>query len=108
MGGLRDTVSPFNPHENSGTGWTFRWADAGAFRDAMGNALYTFRQFPDSFRCAHLVRLSWQPDLHGWMAHTPASCGVHGSSADQGKATDRNAHGWVAADHCKYKHRVAY
>ena len=59
VGGLRDTVSPFNPHDNSGTGWTFGWADSGAFRDAMGNALYTYRQFPDSFRCA---RLFWQLD----------------------------------------------
>ncbi len=52
MGGLRDTVSPYNPHDGSGTGWTFGWADAGAFRDAMGNALYTYREFRDSFRCA--------------------------------------------------------
>ena len=49
VGGLRDTVKPYNPYENSGTGWTFDWADAGNFRDAIGNALYTFREFRDSF-----------------------------------------------------------
>ena len=36
-------VLPFNPNDNSGTGWTFDHADGGAFRGAMGNALYTFR-----------------------------------------------------------------
>ena len=41
VGGLRDTVRSFNPFENSGTGWTFDRADAGAFRNAMGDALYT-------------------------------------------------------------------
>ena len=49
VGGLRDTVSPYNPYENTGTGWTFDWADSGNFRDAVGNALYTFREFRDSF-----------------------------------------------------------
>ena len=43
VGGLRDTVHPYNPYENTGTGWSFEWADAGAFRDAIGNALYTYR-----------------------------------------------------------------
>lgn len=49
VGGLRDTVKPYNPYDNSGTGWTFDWADAGNFRDAIGNALYTYREFSDSF-----------------------------------------------------------
>ena len=50
VGGLRDTVKPFNPFENTGTGWTFEWADAGAFREAMGNALYTYREHGESFK----------------------------------------------------------
>lgn len=50
VGGLRDTVKPFNPFENTGTGWTFEWADAGAFKNAMGDALYTYREHKDSFR----------------------------------------------------------
>lgn len=94
VGGLRDTVKPFNPFEKSGTGeqglaaaacrlllallplgqppapalllrsspphmpaarhiagWTFEMADAGRFRNALGDALYTFREHRDSFRC---------------------------------------------------------
>lgn len=50
VGGLRDTVRPFNPFEGTGTGWTFEWADAGAFQRAMGDALYTYREHRDSFR----------------------------------------------------------
>jgi len=49
VGGLRDTVTPFDPHSDSGTGWTFDWADAGAFRGALGNALYTYRDYRDAF-----------------------------------------------------------
>ena len=49
VGGLRDTVQPFNPYENSGTGWTFECADSGAFQRALGDALYTFRSHRDSF-----------------------------------------------------------
>ena len=50
VGGLRDTVQPFNPTENSGTGWTFEWAEGEQMRHAIGNALYTFREYRDSFR----------------------------------------------------------
>ena len=49
VGGLRDTVTPFDPHAHSGTGWTFDWADAGAFRGALGNALYTYRDYRREF-----------------------------------------------------------
>ena len=42
-------MKPYNPYDNSGTGWTFEWADPGNFRDAIGNALYTYREFRDSF-----------------------------------------------------------
>ncbi|KAK9844059.1 hypothetical protein WJX81_003138 [Elliptochloris bilobata] len=49
VGGLRDTVTPFDPHSNSGTGWTFDWADSGAFRGALGNALYTYRDYRREF-----------------------------------------------------------
>lgn len=63
VGGLRDTVHPYNPYENTGTGWTFEWADSSAFRDAMGNAIYTYREFRDSFRGVQLrgmqQDLSW-------------------------------------------------
>ncbi|CAL5222405.1 g4764 [Coccomyxa viridis] len=63
VGGLRDTVQQFNPYENTGTGWTFEWADGGNFRDAIGNALYTYRQFRESFTGVQLrgmqQNLSW-------------------------------------------------
>jgi len=49
VGGLRDTVSPFNPFEDSGTGWTFDRADGRALRDAVANALHTYRAFRPSF-----------------------------------------------------------
>jgi hypothetical protein len=39
-------------------GWTFEGADSAAFRTAMANALLTYREHHDSFRCgaAPLVR----------------------------------------------------
>lgn len=49
VGGLRDTVIPFDPYENLGTGFTFEWADASALQSAVDNALYTYRDFPESF-----------------------------------------------------------
>jgi starch synthase len=41
---------PFNPNENSGTGWTFPRADPQPMREAIGNALSTYRQHRSSFR----------------------------------------------------------
>lgn len=38
-----DVQTPFNPHDNTGTGWTFDFADGGAFRGAVHNALQTYR-----------------------------------------------------------------
>lgn len=61
VGGLRDTVKPYNPYDSSGTGWTFEWADAGNFRDAIGNALYTYREFRDSFEA--LQKRGMEQDL---------------------------------------------
>jgi starch synthase len=49
VGGLRETVSQYNPNDNSGTGWQFDRADGGAFRDALGKALYTYREHRASF-----------------------------------------------------------
>ena len=42
-------MQAFNPHENTGTGWTFEWAEGNALRHAVANAVYTFREHPDSF-----------------------------------------------------------
>jgi starch synthase len=64
VGGLRDTVVPFNPFENAGTGWTFEWADSSAFQRTMGDALYTYRDHRESFQGLQLrgmeQDLSWQ------------------------------------------------
>jgi starch synthase len=49
VGGLKDTVQPYNPHENTGTGWRFDWCSGEAFREAVWNALYTFRDHRSSF-----------------------------------------------------------
>ncbi|KAG1671774.1 hypothetical protein FOA52_000151 [Chlamydomonas sp. UWO 241] len=50
VGGLRDTVEPFKPAENKGTGWVFPRAEPNLLRDAVSNALLTYRQHRDSFR----------------------------------------------------------
>jgi starch synthase len=49
VGGLRDTVRPFDPHANEGTGWTFAHADGHSFRQACFDAMLTFREHRASF-----------------------------------------------------------
>ncbi|KAL2898486.1 Granule-bound starch synthase 2 chloroplastic/amyloplastic, partial [Bienertia sinuspersici] len=49
VGGLRDTVQPFDPYSNTGLGWTFDRAEANRLIDALGNCLLTYRQFKDSW-----------------------------------------------------------
>lgn len=61
VGGLRDTVQPFNPFDNVGTGWTFERAEAWAFQKAMGDALYTYREHRESFE--GLQKRGMQQDL---------------------------------------------
>lgn len=50
VGGLRDTVQTFDPYNNKGTGWTFHKADAPSMIHALGNAMWTYRDFKDSWR----------------------------------------------------------
>ena len=63
VGGLRETVTPYNPYDNTGTGWTFDRAEGEAFRHALGNAMYTYRDYRDSFNSVALrgmqQDLSW-------------------------------------------------
>ncbi|KAL4439933.1 hypothetical protein ABPG75_002934 [Micractinium tetrahymenae] len=63
VGGLHDTVEPFDPFENTGRGWAFYDADPAGFRRAMSNAITTWRDYPDSFRGVQLrgmeQDLSW-------------------------------------------------
>ncbi|XP_024025240.1 starch synthase 2, chloroplastic/amyloplastic [Morus notabilis] len=63
VGGLRDTVQPFNPFEESGLGWTFDSADANKLIHALGNCLYTYRDYKKSWeglqRRGMMQDLSW-------------------------------------------------
>jgi starch synthase len=43
VGGLRDTVKPFDPFNQTGTGWTFERAEADQMRGACWNAISTYR-----------------------------------------------------------------
>ncbi|KAK7316351.1 hypothetical protein VNO77_35321 [Canavalia gladiata] len=49
VGGLRDTVKPFNPFEESGLGWTFDSAETNKLINTLANCLLTFRQFKKSW-----------------------------------------------------------
>jgi len=50
VGGLRDTVQPYDPFENKGTGWTFDRAEVEPFKQALNNALVTYKNHGESFR----------------------------------------------------------
>lgn len=50
VGGLRDTVQPFNPFNESGLGWTFDTLNVDAFIHALGNAMWTYRDFKFSWK----------------------------------------------------------
>ncbi|GLU11081.1 hypothetical protein SLE2022_278510 [Rubroshorea leprosula] len=63
VGGLRDTVQPFDPYSESGLGWTFDSADANKLIHALGNCLLTYRQYKASWeglqRRGMMQDLSW-------------------------------------------------
>ncbi|KAK5820218.1 granule-bound starch synthase 2, chloroplastic/amyloplastic-like [Gossypium arboreum] len=63
VGGLRDTVQPFNPFEESGFGWTFDSADASKLIHALGNCLLTYCEYKESWdglrRRGMMQDLSW-------------------------------------------------
>ncbi|KAF7080399.1 hypothetical protein CFC21_084490 [Triticum aestivum] len=50
VGGLRDTVAPFDPFGGTGLGWTFDRADAGRMIDALGHCLNTYWNYKESWR----------------------------------------------------------
>ncbi|CAM0913603.1 unnamed protein product [Alopecurus aequalis] len=50
VGGLRDTVSPFDPFGDSGVGWTFDRAEAQKLIEALGHCLDTYRNYGESWR----------------------------------------------------------
>ncbi|KAL9157742.1 hypothetical protein ABFS82_08G023900 [Erythranthe guttata] len=49
VGGLRDTVRAFDPFSETGLGWTFGRADVGEMIHALGNCLWTYREFKQSW-----------------------------------------------------------
>ncbi|KAG9139942.1 hypothetical protein Leryth_026298 [Lithospermum erythrorhizon] len=49
VGGLRDTVQPFDPYNESGLGWTFGSADTNQLIHALGNCLFTYREYKESW-----------------------------------------------------------
>lgn len=49
-GGLRDTVEPYDPYQERGTGWTFYEPTAEALASTLRWALLTWRDHPDAFR----------------------------------------------------------
>ncbi|KAF8378453.1 hypothetical protein HHK36_029793 [Tetracentron sinense] len=49
VGGLRDTVQPFDPFNESGLGWTFEMADANKLIHALWNCLLTYREYKSSW-----------------------------------------------------------
>ncbi|XP_058083400.1 granule-bound starch synthase 2, chloroplastic/amyloplastic-like isoform X2 [Magnolia sinica] len=63
VGGLRDTVQQFDPYKESGFGWTFDRADSSRLIHALGNCLYTHRDFKSSWegiqRRGMMQDLSW-------------------------------------------------
>jgi starch synthase len=63
VGGLRDTVHPFDPYNESGLGWTFDSADANKLIHALGNCLLTYREYKQSWeglqRRGMMQDLSW-------------------------------------------------
>jgi len=50
VGGLRDTVEPYNPYENTGTGWSYEGAETHNLINFMNDAIQTFRNHRDSFK----------------------------------------------------------
>ncbi|XP_059643740.1 granule-bound starch synthase 2, chloroplastic/amyloplastic [Cornus florida] len=63
VGGLRDTVQPFDPFNESGLGWTFDSAEANKLIHALGNCLLTYREYKQSWegiqRRGMMQDLSW-------------------------------------------------
>ncbi|XP_058778811.1 granule-bound starch synthase 2, chloroplastic/amyloplastic [Vicia villosa] len=49
VGGLRDTVEPFNPFDESGVGWTFDRAEANKLMAALWNCLLTYKDYKKSW-----------------------------------------------------------
>ncbi|KAH9295848.1 hypothetical protein KI387_039436, partial [Taxus chinensis] len=49
VGGLKDTVRAFDPFSETGLGWTFDRAESSCLIHALGNAMWTYRDFKKSW-----------------------------------------------------------
>ncbi|KAL9274930.1 Starch synthase 2, chloroplastic/amyloplastic-like protein [Drosera capensis] len=65
VGGLRDTIQPFDPFNETGLGWTFDRAESGKLIHALGNCFMTYRDYKMSWE--GLQRQGMMQDL---------SCGI--------------------------------
>ena len=71
-GGLRDTVDPYDPQRETGTGWAFCEPTGKALETALRWALLTWRDHPAAFR--EIQRrgmsqdLSWGPSAAAYEA----------------------------------------
>ncbi|KAF3789343.1 Starch synthase 2 [Nymphaea thermarum] len=63
VGGLRDTVQTFDPFNETGLGWTFDRAETSRLIHALGNCVWTYRDYKDSWdgiqRRGMMQDLSW-------------------------------------------------
>ncbi|XP_066378287.1 soluble starch synthase 2-3, chloroplastic/amyloplastic-like [Miscanthus floridulus] len=50
VGGLRDTVAPFDPFGDAGLGWTFDRAEANKLIEALRHCLDTYRNYGESWK----------------------------------------------------------
>ncbi|XP_016454076.2 granule-bound starch synthase 2, chloroplastic/amyloplastic [Nicotiana tabacum] len=70
VGGLKDTVQPFDPFNESGLGWTFSRAEANQLIHALGNCLLTYREYKESWeglqRRGMTQDLSWDNAAHNY------------------------------------------
>lgn len=70
VGGLKDTVQPFDPFNESGLGWTFSRAEANQLIHALGNCLLTYREYKQSWeglqKRGMTQDLSWDNAAHNY------------------------------------------
>ncbi len=79
-GGLKDTVQPYDPSQESGNGWSFVDPSGEALAQALRWALITWRDYPGSFR--EIQRRGMTQDL-SWDRAAAAYEALFQEAADQ-------------------------
>jgi starch synthase len=69
VGGLKDTVTTYDPQHDTGNGWTFDHPIGEAFREAIHWALVTYKQHPEVFG---RLRARGMREDHAWRRVLPA------------------------------------